>query len=111
VTEACEIDEAISLSITSEIDWEDCDGSVEWFWTKFCIAAQGDEILVPKFFWKDGATWDFQLRKDNNSLRARITEKREGAKPRSPDAAGVPAVLLYGPHATIQVRRQTLDQF
>jgi hypothetical protein len=91
ITAAVEIDDQTSLSITYGSDWTDCNGTVEWFWSKFMAAAKHDQILVPKFFWNEASQWGFVPRKENNSLREVISETREGEPPCDREVLGLPA--------------------
>jgi hypothetical protein len=68
-----------------------------------------DQIEVPLAYTRDGATWDFCLREENNSPHILIREHlADGSIPVIPEDPGLPAAILCGPNATIKIRKQTL---
>jgi hypothetical protein len=103
ITAASAIDKETSLSITYDSDWDDCDGTVEWIWQKFHLAAQADQIEVPPAFARAGSTWELCLRKENNSLHILVREKLvDGSFPVIPEDPELPSMIPYGPNAIIQ---------
>jgi hypothetical protein len=101
-----------SLSVTYDSDRADCDGIIDWVWAKFYEAARADQITVPPAFNRDGITWDFCLRKENNNLHILVRERlADGSLSVIPEAQGLQVMIRYGQNAVIKLRKQTPDTY
>jgi hypothetical protein len=100
ITATSTLDDQTSLSMTYGSDWADCDGSIEWVWTKF-VAADG--ITKPPAFDRPDVK-----RCENNAMHILLREASvNGVHPTIHEDPGLPAMTLYGPNAIIKLRRQT----
>jgi hypothetical protein len=105
VTVASALDEINSMSVTYSISWEGCDGSTEWLLSKFDEAAQAGQLTPLSVFARQGLTWTAVLRKENNSFRAVLHEKRvDGIIVCIPEEEEIPLYLFHGPRAEIKMR-------
>jgi hypothetical protein len=60
--------EQTSLSITCDVDWTGCDGSIEWVTMKFKAATEADGIIQPPAFNRPGIKCDMGIKKENNAI-------------------------------------------
>jgi hypothetical protein len=71
--------------------------------TQWLHLAQIDQLFGLPAMFRDSATWTLELRKEDSSLRGILREDGVSA----PEDPGHPCFLLYGPRATIKLRRES----
>jgi hypothetical protein len=107
ITLAFTLDEISSISITYSTDWTDCSGKTDWFVDKFKEAAYRDGLAELPVWTRDGIAWLAVLRKENNSIRVVLNEKRaDGIFVLTPEDPGIPPYLLYGLNVELKLRCQ-----
>jgi hypothetical protein len=90
ITAASSLDEQTSLSITCGSDWTECDGTIEWVWSKFTATAAADQARVPPAFNRPGTTWELCMRKENNAMHTLVRERlADGTSPTIPDTSQI----------------------
>jgi hypothetical protein len=105
VSVASTLDSSNSVTVTSSIDYEECDSSRAWFMAKFLAAAQKDQMFGLPALFLPTTTWTLKLRKEDASFRGLLYEY--GAS--TPEYDGCPCYLVYGRRATIKLRCETIE--
>jgi hypothetical protein len=110
ITIASALDEVNSISVTYPINWEECDGSNEWFMSKFGQAPMADGFGPLPVATRDGLSWLAIMRKENNALRVILNEKRaDEIFVSMREEEGIPPYLFYGRRAEIKMRCPGLE--
>jgi hypothetical protein len=110
ITVASALDDINSISVTRDLEWEGCTGDVDWFWDKFVQLSAAHGLKSALVAYRQGNSWFATLRKENNSIRVALHEKRtDGILIVTPEDPGIPPYLLYGLKATTKTRCASME--